>query len=194
MAIKTGLYFGSFNPIHIGHLAIANYMLEFSDLEEIWFVVSPASPFKTAQRMLPERERYNLIEIALSGAPGYRVSDVEFTMPKPSYTIDTLARLSDRHPNREFALIMGSDNLRGFEKWKNFGVIVERYHRYVYPRASFDATREVANLENATIVAAPEIEISSSMIRAAIGEGKDVRFLLPAGVYEYIDEMNYYKL
>jgi nicotinate-nucleotide adenylyltransferase len=189
----VGLFFGSFNPIHIGHLAIANYMLAFTEMKELWFVVSPQNPFKKPENMLGEKHRLALVNLAIeSYASSYRACNIEFRMPKPSYTIDTLALLADRYPQRKFALIMGSDNLEQFHKWKNSEVIIENYHRYIYPRP--ETPRELLeNIPNATLVNAPHINISSSFIRQAIASGKEVPFFMHDKVYQYIKEMHFYE-
>ena len=190
--MKTGLYFGSFNPIHNGHLAIANYMREFTDLDEVWFVISPQNPFKSKQNMLPDYQRLELVELAIDDTPGFRASNIEFQLPKPSYTVDTLAYLYDKYPDKEFVLIMGSDNLVNFHKWKNFNEIL-RYHQiYVYPRPNTPDTTLMAN-PKIKITEAPLMEISSSFIRKAIKEKKDVRFFLPPKVWNYIKEMHFYE-
>ena len=189
---RVGLFFGSFNPIHIGHLAIANYMLAFGGMDELWFVVSPHNPFKSRQNMLSENDRLHLVNLAIEEHPKYRSCNIEFRMPKPSYTIDTLARLADKYPQREFALILGSDNLEQFHKWKNSEVIVENYHRYIYPRPE-TPPHQLENIANATVVDAPLMDISSSFIRRAIANGIDVPFFLHDKVYQYIKEMQYYE-
>ena len=190
--MKTGLYFGSFNPIHNGHMAIANYIREFTDLDEIWFVISPQNPFKTKQSMLPDYQRFELVSLAIDDAPGFRPSNIEFKLPKPSYTVDTLAYLYDKYPDKEFVLIMGSDNLINFHKWKNFNEILRYYQIYVYPRPG---TKESNLLNNPSVklVNAPLMEISSSFIRNAIKNNKDVRFFLPPKVWKYIDDMYFYR-
>lgn len=190
--LKTGLYFGSFNPIHIGHLAIANYMLEYSDLNQIWFVVSPQNPFKSKKGLLPDYQRLELVELALGDSNNYKSSNVEFNLPKPSRTVDTLAYLYDKYPDRDFSLIMGSDNLVSFHKWKNPEVILEHHNIYVYPRPETPKTQFDTH-PKIKYVNAPQMEISSSFIRDAIKNGKDVRFFLPTKVWEYIEEMNFYK-
>ena len=188
----VGLFFGSFNPIHIGHLAIANYMLSFTEMQEIWFVVSPHNPFKTRQNMLSEADRLHLVNLAIEGHPSYRSCDLEFHMPKPSFTVDTLVRLTDRYPQRKFALIMGSDNLPQFHKWKNSEAIIANFHRYIYPRPD-TPSHLMENIPNATIVDAPLMDISSSFVRRAIAAGKDVPFYLHEKVYHYIKEMHFYE-
>ena len=190
--MTVGLFFGSFNPIHIGHLAIANYMLSFMEIEELWLVVSPHNPFKKRQNMLSEADRLRLVNLAIEGHSSYRSCDLEFHMPKPSYTINTLARLTDRYPQRKFALIMGSDNLAQFHKWKNSEAIIANFHRYIYPRPD-TPPHLMKNIPNATVVDAPLMDISSSFIRRAIAAGKDVPFYLHEKVYQYINEMHFYK-
>jgi len=192
MKMTVGLFFGSFNPIHIGHLAIANYMLAFTDMKELWFVVSPHNPFKKRQNMLSEADRLHLVNLAIEDHHPYRSCDMEFHMPKPSYTVNTLARLVDRYPQRKFALIMGSDNLAQFHKWKNSEAIIDNFHRYIYPRPD-TPPHLMENIPNATIVDAPLMNISSSFVRQAIASGKDVPFFLHEKVYHYIKEMHFYE-
>ncbi|MEI6123963.1 MAG: nicotinate (nicotinamide) nucleotide adenylyltransferase [Bacteroidota bacterium] len=189
---KTGLYFGSFNPIHIGHLAIANYMLEFTDLDEICFVVSPQNPLKSKDSLLANRHRYAMVQRAIEDFYRFQVSNVEFKLSLPSYTINTLAVLSEKYPHKKFALILGADNLSNFKKWKNWEMILQHYPLYVYPRPCGDggALREH---EAVTWVDAPMMEISSSFIRKAIQMKKDVRFFLPEKVHAYVEEMGFYK-
>jgi nicotinate-nucleotide adenylyltransferase len=189
--VKTGLYFGSFNPVHIGHLAIANYMLEFTDLKQLWFVISPQNPLKKQASLLDDYKRRTLLEIALGDDDRFRICDVEFKMPKPSYTIDTLTYLKELHPNNEFTLIMGSDGLSTFHKWKNHEIIEQQTMRYVYPRpdVSFDPAEHV----NIRVVDAPVMEISSTFIRQALKQKRDIRHFLPPGVYSYITEMHFYE-
>jgi nicotinate-nucleotide adenylyltransferase len=190
--MHIGLFFGSFNPVHVGHMALANYMLSFTDMDEVWMVLSPQNPLKTKVQMLDQNSRLLLIDLAIDDFQGIRSSNVEFGLAKPSYTIHTLAHLNERHPQHQFSLIMGQDNLQNFHKWKNYEEILKTYHLYVYPRGTpmqseFDAHSHV-HLTNA-----PVIEISSTFIRKAILEKKDVRFFLPPKVWEEIDIMNYYK-
>ncbi|MCK5065902.1 MAG: nicotinate-nucleotide adenylyltransferase [Bacteroidales bacterium] len=190
--MKTGLYFGSFNPIHIGHLAIANFMIEFSDLEQLWFVVSPQNPLKEKLSLLKDYHRLEMVRLAVEDDDRFRASDIEFKLPTPSYTIDTLAYLEELNPGKEFQLVMGADGLRTFHKWKHAKLIVKNYHRLIYPRPNtgMDAA---SDLSNATVVNAPLMEISSSFIRQAIREGKDVRHLVPAKAYQYMREMHFYE-
>jgi len=188
----TGLYFGSFNPIHIGHLAIANFMVEFSELEQLWFVVSPQNPLKEKKSLLKDYHRLEMVRLAVEDDDRFRASDIEFRLPTPSYTIDTLAYLEEKHPEREFQLVMGADGLRTFHKWKHADLIVKKYHRLVYPRPGSDFNTYI-DIPNASLVDAPRMEISSSFIRQAIKEGKDVRHLVPAKAYTYMREMHFYE-
>jgi len=190
--MKTGLYFGSFNPIHNGHMAIANYMREFTDLDEVWFIISPQNPFKTKQSLLPDYQRLELVNLAIDDNIGFRASNIEFKLPKPSYTIDTLAYLYDKYPEKEFVLIMGSDNLLHFHKWKNFNEILRNYQIYVYPRPNEKAV-ELMKHPKVKLVEAPLMEISSSFIRNAIKANKNIRYFLPIKVWNYINEMHFYE-
>ncbi|SHF68248.1 nicotinate-nucleotide adenylyltransferase [Mariniphaga anaerophila] len=192
-AKKIGLYFGSFNPIHIGHLAIANYMVEYAGIDEFWFVVSPQNPFKQKANLLNDYDRLEMVQLAVEGDERLQVSDIEFFLPKPSYTVDTLAYLKDRNPNKNFQILMGSDNLENFHKWKNYETIVENYGAIVYPRPGFDKTK-VKQHKNITIAEhAPQMEISSSFIRNSIKEGKDLRHFLPPRVWEHIEKKGFYR-
>jgi nicotinate-nucleotide adenylyltransferase len=190
--MKIGLYFGSFNPVHIGHLIIAGYMVEFTDIEQIWFVVSPQNPLKKKQSLLDDYQRLEILNRAIKDSDKFRVSNIEFNLPKPSYTIDTLAYLFDKYPNYSFILIMGSDNLQSLDKWKNYEQILHYYKIYVYPRPGFDGGK-FKNHPSVTFVPAPVMEISSSFIRESIKEGKDLRFFIPEQAYQYVREMNFFK-
>lgn len=182
---KTGLFFGSFNPIHNGHLMIANYLVEFTDLEQIWFVVSPQNPLKEKASLAPDYDRLEMVRRAVDDDPRFRVSDIEMHLPRPSYTIHTLTYLSEKYPERQFVLIVGGDNLQYFHKWKNPEQILEQYLLYVYARPGFSGG-EYAGHPSVTLVEAPLIEISSSFIREALRAGHDVRYFLPPPVYQYI--------
>lgn len=188
----TGLYFGSFNPIHIGHMAIANFMIEFSELDQLWFVVSPQNPLKEKKSLLKDYHRLEMVRLAVEEDDRFRASDIEFHLPTPSYTIDTLAYLEEKHPGIEFQLVMGADGLRTFHKWKHADLITQKYHRLIYPRPDTDMNA-ASLLPNATVVDAPLMEISSSFIRTAIREGKDIRHLVPAKAYKYMREMHFYE-
>ncbi len=196
--MKTGLYFGSFNPIHIGHMAIANYLIEFTNLQQIWFVVSPHNPLKEKTSLLNDYQRLEMVHRAINDDPRFRASDIEFSMPKPSYTIDTLTYLKEKYPHKEFSLIMGSDNLYYIHKWKNFTELIKDYKIIVYPRPGYPMDREKLQVlidykEQFEEVNAPLMEISSSFIRNAIKAGKNISHFLPENVFNYIDEMNFYK-
>lgn len=194
MKKKVGLYFGTFNPIHAGHLIIANYMVEFSDLDEIWMVVTPHNPFKKKSSLLDNHHRLEMVYKACEDYPKLRPSDIEFNLPQPNYTINTLVQLEEKHPDTGFSLIMGEDNLKSFHKWKNYEVILEQYSIIVYPRISNGLVEsQFRDNEKISMVPAPIIELSSTFIRKAIKEGKDIRAMLPQKVWDYIDTMNFYK-
>ena len=192
--MKIGLYFGTFNPIHIGHLAIANHMAEYSDLDKIWMVITPHNPFKKKSSLLDNNHRYQMVLEALETYDKIEPSNIEFNLPQPNYTVYTLAHLEEKYPQHEFCLIMGEDNLKSLHKWKNYEVILERHDLYVYPRIS-EGTVETQFDNHSKIhkVDAPIMEISSTMIRKAIKDGKNIRPLLPPEVHTYIDQMNFYK-
>jgi nicotinate-nucleotide adenylyltransferase len=204
--MKIGLYFGTFNPIHVGHLVIANYMAEFTNLEQVWLVVTPHNPLKDKSSLLNDRNRFALVQEAIFENSKLKASDVEFQLPKPSYTVTTLTYLQEKYPKHEFSLIMGEDNLRSFHKWYNHDVILQKHKIYVYPRVlttqEEDEVKVISNHllndyrshKNVIICEdAPVMKVSSSFIREAIKNGKDVRYLLTEPVYKYIDEMNFYK-
>ena len=188
---KIGLFFGSFNPIHIGHLIIANYMKEFTDIENIWFVISPQNPLKKKKSLLADHHRLMLVKTATDNNPDFRACDIEFKMPRPSYTIDTLTYLSEKYPKYKFILIAGSDSLQSFYKWKNYKEILVQYKIYVYRRPGFER-HELEDYPSIKVFEAPLMQISSSFIRKAIQSGKDIRYMLYPGVYEYIKEMHFY--
>lgn len=189
---NIGLFFGSFNPIHHGHLIIANYFLSFAPLNEIWFVVSPQNPLKNKKILADEYHRLEMVNLAIGDFPPFKAINVEFSMPKPSYTIDTLVRLSEKHPHYNFSLIMGSDNLINFHKWKNYEIILRDYKLLVYPRKD-NLLNPFENNDNVKIIMAPQIELSSTFIRQSIKDKKDVRFFLPEKVYQYIHDCNIYQ-
>ena len=191
---KIGLYFGTFNPIHVGHLAIANHMVEFSDLDQVWMVVTPHNPHKKKSTLLENNHRKMMVDIALEEYPNIKSSAIEFDLPQPNFTVNTLAVLEEKYPKQKFCLLMGEDNLKSFHKWKNFEVILSRYELFVYPRLTPNkATALLENHPNVTRIAAPIMEISSTAIRKAIKSKKNVRPLLPQNVWQYLDEMNFYK-
>ncbi|NRA91382.1 MAG: nicotinate-nucleotide adenylyltransferase [Psychroserpens sp.] len=192
--MKIGLFFGTFNPIHVGHLTIANHLAEYSDLGKVWFVVTPHSPFKKKSTLLDNRQRYEMVYQATKDFQKLEPSDIEFNLPQPNYTINTLTYLEEKYPKHEFALIMGEDNLKSFHKWKNYELILERHDIYVYPRISGGSVEpQFDNHPKIKKIDAPIMELSSTFIRKAIKEGKNVRPMLPHDVWKYLDEMNFYK-
>ena len=190
--MKTGLFFGSFNPIHVGHMVLANYMLEFTDLDEVWFVISPHNPLKEKQTLLSQNHRLAMVRLAVEDHPHFKASNIEFKLPQPSYTVNTLAHLKEKYPKKNFSLIMGMDNLQTFDKWKNYEQIFKNHALYVYPRPRLDPGK-FADHKNVFLTDAPIMEISSSFIRKAIKEQKDVSCFMPDKVAAYIKEMNFYK-
>ncbi len=195
---ETGLFCGSFNPVHIGHMAIANYITEYSDLKEVWFVVSPHNPLKNKESLLSGRNRLHMTRLAIGSDERFMASDIEFNLPLPSYTIDTLAHLTEKFPARRFTLIMGEDNLATLHKWKNPETLVKNYPIIVYPRLypGQKSSRELSALiAMATLqkVNAPLMEISGTFIRGAIREGKDISWFVPPAVWKYIREMHFYE-
>ena len=189
---KIGLFFGSFNPIHIGHLIIANYFAEYTDLDEVWFVISPQNPFKEKKTLLDDHHRLALVRIAIEDDRRFWASDMEFKMPQPSYTIDTLTYLEEKYPDKSFVLLAGSDQLPNFHKWKNPDRILELYEMYVYARPGYKGSK-YDNHGKVKIFRTPLMEISSTFIRQSIREKKDMRYMLPLKVYEYIREMHFYE-
>ncbi|MFM1794280.1 MAG: hypothetical protein RL642_665 [Bacteroidota bacterium] len=189
--MKIGLYFGSFNPVHNGHLIIANHVLNNTDIEQVWFVVSPQNPFKQNHSLLNEYHRLHLVQTAIAGEKKMLAVDLEFKLPRPSYTIETLAYLGEKYPDHEFSIIMGSDSLENIEKWKNGDVILRRYRICVYERLH----HPIKEIKESSIVQlkAPLIEISASLIRKLIKEGKSIRYLLPDSVRDEIEQSGYYK-
>ncbi len=192
--MKIGLYFGSFNPIHVGHLVIANHLAEHSDLDQIWFVVTPHNPFKKKASLLEDHQRLEMVYLASKDYSKLKPSNIEFKLPQPNYTINTLTHLQEKHPDYTFNLIMGEDNLKSFHKWKNYELILQNYEIYVYPRVSegkvesqFDGHKRIHHID------APIMELSSTFIRNGIKAGKNIRPMLPENVWQYLDEMNFYK-
>ncbi|HVN57517.1 MAG TPA: nicotinate (nicotinamide) nucleotide adenylyltransferase [Bacteroidales bacterium] len=196
--IKTGLYFGSFNPVHIGHLAIAGYLTEYSGLDQVWFVVSPHNPLKKKESLLDDRQRLYMVQLGIGDNDHLRASDIEFKLTLPSYTVNTLQHLKEKHPGHEFFLVMGEDNLYTLHKWKNANEIVRNHKILVYPRAGvarpplpqLDKILEEADIK---WVNAPLMEISGTFIRNGIRTGKDMSFFLPPKVWKYIREMHFYR-
>ena len=189
--MKIGLYFGSFNPVHIGHLIIANHILNETDIEKIWFVVSPQNPFKHENALLNEYHRLHLVRLATEDDNRIKASDIEFGLPKPSYTVNTLAYLAEKHPEHEFGIIMGSDSFQNLHKWKNYEVIAKNYAVYVYTRPGFPVeNNKVLQLH---LLDAPLLQLSATQLREYIKEGKSVRYMLPDKVLEEIEKGGYYK-
>ena len=191
--MKIGLYFGSYNPIHNGHLIIANFIVNNSDLEQVWLVVSPQNPFKTSTVLLNEYERLYLVRLAVEDEPRLRVSDVEFKLPKPSFTIDTLIYLEEKYPQHEFSIIMGSDSFENLDKWKNADVLKKKYPIIVYQRPGHLVDLAVDREHKPLVLQAPLLEISATMIRKNISQGKSIRYLVPEKVREEIEKGGYYK-
>jgi len=204
--MKVGLYFGTFNPIHIGHLIISNYMADYTDLDQVWLIVSPQNPLKKKSSLLEDYHRLAIVKVAIDDNLKLRVSDLEFKMPRPSYTSNTLAYIKEKYPQHQFNLIMGEDNLRTFHKWKNYEEILKKHKLYVYPRVlTIQEEEEVEQIgylpenklkkhENVVYCDdAPIMKVSSSFIRQAIKDGYDVRYLLTDPVYKYVNDMNFYK-
>ncbi|MBL0742130.1 nicotinate (nicotinamide) nucleotide adenylyltransferase [Chryseolinea lacunae] len=189
---KIGLFFGSFNPIHMGHLIIANLMAETTDLAKVWFVVSPQNPLKPAKGLLHEFDRYDMVRAAIYDNYKLEASDVEFHLPKPSYTINTLVHLKEKHPEKEFRIIMGGDNLESFTRWKNYQQILDFYGLYVYPRPNTQLS-ELQKHPNVTIVEAPTLDISATFIRNCIRKKQSVRYLVPDAVEEMIRVKGFYQ-
>ncbi len=188
---KTGLFFGSFNPIHSGHMMIASYMLEYAGLSQVWFIVSPHNPLKEKASLLADHHRLAMVNLAIEDDNRFKSSNIEFKLPRPSYTIDTLTRLSEKYPGKQFIPILGSDNLPGFHKWKNWEALLSQYTLYVYPRpgtqpSQFDDHPSLVKID------APLITVSSSFIRKGIKEGKNMRYFMPEKVWKFVEEMNFY--
>lgn len=207
---KTGLYFGSFNPIHLGHLMIASYMVEFTDIHNVWFIISPHNPLKQKSTLLPDVNRLYMVNVAVEDEPRFKASNIEFHLPQPSYTIDTLTYMKEKYPTHEFILMAGSDILPTFHKWKNYEELLSQFQFYIYPRHCEESRRRpddeaTPNSDEATptnalsahpsikFVDAPQVEISASFIRNGIREGKNMQYFLPAKVWEYVEEMGFYR-
>ncbi|SEM05495.1 nicotinate-nucleotide adenylyltransferase [bacterium A37T11] len=189
---KTGLFFGSFNPIHTGHLIIANYMANHLDLKEVWLVVSPQNPLKKKGSLARMYDRLEMVNLAIEHAANLRASDIEFKLPQPSYTIDTLTHLHERYPTKKFVLIMGSDNLQSLEKWKNYELILRDYEIYIYPRPGFENSK-FKDHPSIRITSTPLMELSSTFIRAAIKSGKNIKYFVPDSVLDFIESKALYQ-
>ncbi len=201
--MKVGLYFGTFNPVHVGHLIIANYMADHTELDQVWLVVTPQNPIKSKSTLLADYHRLAMVRLAIEDNNKLRASNIEFELPKPSYTVQTLAYLREKYPEHCFALIMGEDNLRTFHKWRNHEEIIAHHELYVYPRALTESEREdqmklepapsLLKHPNVKLCDAPVMKVSASFIRNAIRDGKDVRYLLTEPVFRYVEEMHFYR-
>ncbi len=189
--MKIGLYFGSFNPIHTGHLIIANHLLNETDLQKVWFVVSPQNPFKPSSTLLNEYDRLHLVQKAIEGDDRLKASDIEFSLPKPSFTAHTLTYLCEKYPSHEFAVLMGGDSFQNLDKWKNADFIKANFPLYIYRRPGFEIPEY--NKLKVTIMDAPLLEISATQIREAIQNGKSIRYLVPDAVRDEIDKSSFYK-
>ncbi len=190
--LKTGLFFGSYNPIHTGHLIIANYMANHTELDEVWLVVSPHNPLKDKSALTNMYDRLEMAKLATENAENIRVSDIEFALPQPSYTIDTLTYLHEKYPEKEFVLIMGADNLVSFKKWKNYEVLLKNYQIFVYPRPGANVG-EWEDHPSITFTKTPLMEISSTFIRKSVKEKRNVRFFLPDKVVDFIEGKGMYR-
>lgn len=190
--MKIGLFFGSFNPIHVGHLIIANYLVDETDLDEIWFVVSPQNPHKKKASLLSEYDRLHLVELAIKGNHRFKTSNIEFKMPQPSYTSDTLNLLNEKYPKHAFTLIMGGDNLASFPKWKNYETILKYHSIYVYNRPS-DDTKAVIEHERIRLFEAPMMHVSASFVRNRIKAGQSIQYIVPDRCIEYLEQINAYQ-
>jgi nicotinate-nucleotide adenylyltransferase len=191
--MKVGLYFGSFNPIHHGHLVIANFILQHAHLDQVWFVVSPQNPLKPSATLLNEYHRLHLVRLAVERETRLKASDIEFKLPKPSYTVDTLAYLQEKYPNEEFSVIMGSDSFQNLTKWKNYQWLLGNYPIYVYRRPEHETLPSYPGTKRVEIVDAPLLPISSTEIRSKLKKGQSVRYLLPDSVLEEIEKSGYYR-
>ena len=190
--MKVGLFFGSFNPIHIGHLIISNTVYEYTEMDEIWFIVSPLNPLKRQSKsLIHEFDRMDMVERAIEDQPHFKAKDIEFHLPKPNYTINTLVYLEEKYPNDKFKLIIGEDNLSNFTRWKNYNLILENYGLIVYPRPN-SKENSIRNHRNVIIVEAPRLDISASFIRKSIKMGKSIKYLVPSKVYEFIKDRKLY--
>ena len=189
---QIGLFFGSFNPIHTGHLIIAEFMATRTGLDQVWFVVSPHNPLKNRNTLAKDQARLQMVRLAIEDNPRLKASNIEFSLPKPSYTIDTMAYLHEKYPQHVFSLIMGSDNMVGIEKWKNYQLLLERYPIHVYNRKGSEINRSSLGKADIREYELPLLDISSTFIRQSIQEGKSIRYMVPEGVYEFLDGSGLY--
>lgn len=192
MSVRTAIFGGSFNPIHIGHLALANYLCEYGWVDEVWFLVSPQNPFKVQENLLDDKLRLELVAAAVAGYPHFKASDFEFSLPRPSYTVHTLNQLAQAYPGRDFYLLIGADNWKAFDRWKSPEEILEKYHLLVYPRPGYEIDK-TSLPENVLAVDSPVLEVSSTFIRKSIAAGKDIRYFLHPATYQIIQEKQLYR-
>jgi nicotinate-nucleotide adenylyltransferase len=190
---KIGLFFGSFNPVHVGHLIIANYMAEYTDLDEVWLVVTPQNPLKKKRTLANNYDRLHLVNLAIEGNPLLKASNIEFGLPQPSYTIDTLTYLKEKHPDDQFTLIMGGDNLRSLPRWKNYEILLRDYRIFIYSRPGYELGPLVAEDNVQVFTEVPQMSISASFIRKSLQSGKSVRYMLSDAVHDYLMETNLYR-
>jgi nicotinate-nucleotide adenylyltransferase len=190
---RIGLFFGSFNPIHTGHLIIAEYMASRTDLEQVWFVVSPHNPLKLRSTLANDFDRLHMVQLAIEDNPRLKASNIEFSLPKPSYTIDTMVYLHEKYPQHHFSLIMGSDNLGSISKWKNYELLLERYIIHVYKREGIPIDQSLIPAADIRIYDVPMLDISSTYIRQSIAEGLSIRYMVPESIYQFLDGSRLYR-
>jgi nicotinate-nucleotide adenylyltransferase len=191
--MKIGLFFGSFNPVHTGHMIIANHLVHYTDMDEVWMVVSPQNPLKSKASLANNNDRYHLLQLAIDDNHKLRASNIEFSLPIPSYTIDTLTYLKEKYPEKTFCLIMGGDNLATIDKWKNYHLLLEHYDIYVYNRPGYDLGQYAQNPRVQILDNVPMLDISATFIREALKSGKSVQYLVPEKVFDYLSKYNMYK-
>lgn len=189
--MRVALYFGSFNPIHVGHLIIANHCLNEGNVDQLWFVVSPQNPLKESKSLLNENHRYHLVQLAIEAEPKFRVSNIEFALPRPSYTVDTLTYLSEKYPEHKFSIVLGGDSFQNIKKWKNHQWLLDNYDVLVYQRPGFEIDQSIS--QRLKVLDAPLLDISATMVRKLIHAGKSARFLLVEEVYQEILAASYYR-
>ncbi len=190
---RIGLFFGSFNPIHTGHLIIAEYMASRTDLEQVWFVVSPHNPLKLRSTLANDFDRLHMVQMAIDDNPRLKASNIEFSLPKPSYTIDTMVYLHEKYPQHQFSLIMGSDNLGSISKWKNYELLLERYIIHVYKREGIPIDQSLVPAADIRIYDVPMLDISSTYIRQSIADGLSIRYMVPESIYQFLDGSRLYR-
>lgn len=191
--MKTGLFFGSFNPVHIGHMIIANHMIQYTDLKEVWMVVSPHNPLKSKASLAKDSDRLHLVQLAIDDNPHIKASNIEFSLPVPSYTIDTLIHLQEKYPKRAFCLIMGGDSVESLPKWKNYELLLQNYDIYVYERPGYNTTLAADYPRIKIVKDVPMMDISATFIRNAIRDKKSIQYLVPEKVFDYLDGSQMYK-